>query len=82
MEIEPVTPDDESAADERFFAERWERWKREKRHLNALPGDGPRLSTAEIIQMIRDGREERMNQILQAVDDRDHLRQPGQEDPR
>ena|GEM_PF-5005481 len=81
MDIEPVTPDDESGDDERFFAEHWERWKREKRELNALRGDGPRLSTAEIIQMIRDGREERMNQILQAVDDRDHLRQPSQEDP-
>ncbi|MDA2987781.1 MAG: hypothetical protein O2815_01755 [Actinomycetota bacterium] len=81
MEIEPVTPDDEGRDDERFFAERWERWKREKRELNALRGDGPRLSTAEIIQMIRDGREERLNQILQAVDDRDHLRRQSQEDP-
>jgi hypothetical protein len=64
MEIEPVMPDDEGRDGERFFAERWERWKREKRELNALRGDGPRLSTAEIIQMIRDGREERVNQIL------------------
>ena len=81
MEIEPVTPDDESTADERFFAERWERWKREKRELNALRGDAPRLSTAEIIQMIRDGREERMNQLMRAVDDREHLRRQSQEDP-
>ena len=81
MDIEPVTPDDESGDDERFFAERWERWKREKRELNAMRGEGPHLSAAEIIQMIHDGREERMNQILQAVDDREHLRQPSQEDP-
>lgn len=81
MDSEPVTPDDESAADERFFAERWERWKREKQELNALRGDGPRLSTAEILQMIHDGREERMNQLMRAVDDREHLRRQSREDP-
>jgi hypothetical protein len=70
-----------SRDDERFFAERWERWKREKRELNALRGENPRLSTAEIVQMIRDGREERMNQLIRAVDDRERLPQPSQEDP-
>ena len=54
MEIEPVTPDDDSLDDERLFAERWERWKREKRELNALRGDHPKLDIVEILQMLRD----------------------------
>ena len=81
MDMEPVMPDDDSLEEERYFAERWERWKREKRELNALRGKWPQLSTDAILQMIRDGREERMNQLMRAMENRERLRQPSQDDP-
>lgn len=59
MDIEPVMPDDDSLDDERYIAERWERWKHEKRELNALRGDHPKMNSAEILQMLRDAREGR-----------------------
>jgi hypothetical protein len=42
---------------ERFFAERWERWKQDKRKLNELLGDGPRPSVDEALQILWEGRE-------------------------
>ena len=41
---------------ERFFAERWEGWKQEKRELNELLGDGPRPSVDEALRILREGR--------------------------
>jgi len=42
---------------ERFFAERWERWKQQKRELNELLGDNPRPSVDEPLRFLREGRE-------------------------
>ena len=42
---------------ERFFAERWERWRQEKRELNELLGDSPRPSVDEALRFLREGRE-------------------------
>ena len=81
MEIEPVTPQDEDRDDEHFFAERWERWKREKRELNALRKEGPQLSTEEILQWIREGREESYLRIERAIEESRREREQSQEDP-
>jgi len=66
---------------ERYYEERWQRWVADKQKLNEAWGDAPRPTTEEILQWIREGREESYLRIERAIEESRREREQSQEDP-